>query len=41
MGSSGATYASFALEDGATCVLSSAYLPQFTSPALRDPLPNP
>lgn len=41
MGSSGATYASFALEDEATYVLSSAYLPQFTSPALRDPLPNP
>lgn len=40
-GSSGATYVSFALEDGTSCVLSSAYMPQFTSPALRDSLPNP
>lgn len=40
-GSSGATYVSFRLEDGTSCVLSSAYMPQFASPALRDSLPNP
>lgn len=40
-GSSGATYISFALENGTSCILSSAYMPQFTSPALRDSLPNP
>lgn len=40
-GSAGATYASFGLPDGTSCVLGSAYLPQFVSPELRDALPNP
>lgn len=40
-GNSGATYVSFGLEDGTSCVLSSVYMPQFASPALRDSLPNP
>ena len=40
-GSAGATYASFELADGTVCVLGSDYLPQFTSPSLRDALPNP
>lgn len=40
-GSSGSTYVSFPLGDGTSCVLASAYMPQFTSPALRDSLPNP
>lgn len=40
-GSGGVTYAVFSLADGSTCVLASAYLPQFRDPALADALPNP
>lgn len=40
-GNSGTTYVYFGLDDGTSCALSSVYMPQFTSPALRDSLPNP
>lgn len=40
-GSAGSTYVAFSLADGTSCVLATAYMPQFTSSQLRDSLPNP
>lgn len=40
-GQSGVTYTVFELSDGTFCLLASEFLPQFTSRALRDALPNP
>ena len=40
-GAGGVTYAVAPRADGGACVLSSAYLPQFSDPALAESLPNP
>lgn len=40
-GAGGITYAVAPRADGGACVLSSAYLPQFSDPALAESLPNP
>lgn len=40
-GSGGVTYVACTLADGTTCVLSSAYMPQFADHSLAQALPNP
>lgn len=41
VGRGGTTYIAFTLADGATCILTCRYLPEFANRTLRDTLPNP